>query len=85
MDRAYEGNPTRRLAVSLGWRPVVPPIRTRRRPWKYDRALYKQRNIVERLFGRLKNCRRIGTRVDKLDRVFLAFIYLALIADALCR
>ena len=85
MDRAYEGDQTRRLAVSLGWRPVVPPLRTRREPWQYDRALYKQRNIVERLFCRLKDHRRIATRVDKLDRVFLAFLYLALIADALRR
>lgn len=96
IDRAYEGDPTRRLAGSLGrlpgpapwtgslgWQPVAPPIRTRRDPWPYDRERYKQRNIVERLFNRLKRCRRIATRYDKLDALFLAFIYLAVICDLL--
>ena len=46
-------------------------------PWHYDKQLYKQRNQVERLF------RRIFTRYDKLDAVFLGFVYFALIVDAL--
>ncbi len=54
MDRAYEGNATRRLAVELGYEPVVPPLRSRKEPWEYDRELYKRRNEVERLFRRLK-------------------------------
>ncbi|MDR0401026.1 MAG: hypothetical protein LBH51_08805, partial [Treponema sp.] len=44
---------------------------------------YKQRNGVERMFRRLKGCRRIGTRYDKLDLMFSAFIYLALYVIAL--
>lgn len=72
VDRAYEGDLTRRLAVSLGWCLVVAAPHPRE-PWQYDRVLYKQRNIVEQLFCRLKDHRRIATRVDKLDRVFLAF------------
>ena len=83
MDRAYEDDATRGLALALGWQPVVPPKRNRRRPWRYDRALYRRRNQVERLFRRLKRFRRIATRYDKLDAVFLAFIHLALIFDAL--
>ena len=83
MDRAYEGGATRTLAQELGYRPVVPPIRTRRQPWDYYRALYRQRNQVERFFCRLTRFRRIATRYDKLDSVFLAFIHLALIYDAL--
>ena len=83
MDRAYEGDATRALAEALGYRPVVPPLRTRIHPWAYDRVLYRQRNEVERFFCRLKRFRRIATRYDKLDRVFLAFIHLALIYDAL--
>ena len=57
----------------LGWDPVVPPKRTRREPWTYDCSLYKRRNVVKRLF------RRIATRYDKLNAVFLAFTHLALI------
>ena len=61
----------------------MPPIRTRREPWPYDRTRYQQRNIVERLFNRLKRFRRIAARYDKLDALFLAFIHLALICDLL--
>lgn len=83
MDRAYEGNETRALAEELGYIPVVPPKSNRRDPWDYDKQLYKQRNQVERLFRRLKRFRRIFTRYDKLDVIFLAFVYFALMVDAL--
>ena len=83
MDRAYEGNETRRLAVDLGFVPVVPPNPNRVEPWEYDRATYRRRNEVERLFRRLKGYRRVFTRYDKLDVMFLAFVHLALIFDAL--
>ena len=83
MDRAYEGDETRALAMRLGYIPVVPPKSNRRNPWNYDRQMYKQRNQVERLFRRIKRFRRIFTRYDKLDVIFLAFIYFALIVDAL--
>ena len=82
MDRAYEGDETRNLAVELGYIPVVPPKRNRKNPWDYDKELYKQRNQVERLFRRIKRFRRIFTRYDKLDVIFLAFVYFALIMDA---
>ena len=83
MDRAYEGDETRALAVELGYIPVVPPKRNRKNPWDYDKQLYKQRNQAERLFRRIKRFRRIFTRYDKLDVIFLAFISFALIIDAL--
>ena len=44
MDRAYEGDETRALAVELGYIPVVPPKSNRKNPWDYDKQLYKQRN-----------------------------------------
>ncbi len=66
MDRAYEGNETRQLALDLGFIPVVPPP-NRVDPWEYDREMYKRRNEVERLFRRLKGFRRIFSRFDKLD------------------
>lgn len=83
MDRAYEGNETRSLALDLGSIPVVPPLRIRIEPWEYDREMYKRRNEVERLFSRLKGCRRISSRFEKLDIMFKAFISFALIADGL--
>lgn len=83
MDRAYEGNETRQLALDLGFIPVVPPLRTRVDPWEYNRAMYRRRNEVERLFRRLKGFRRIFSRFEKLDVMFLGFISFAFIADAL--
>jgi transposase len=83
MDKAYEGDETRQLALDLGFIPVVPPKTNRLEPWDYDREMYKRRNEVERLFRRLKGFRRIFSRFDKLDVMFAAFIHFALIVDAL--
>lgn len=83
MDRAYEGDETRQLVLQLGGTPVVPPKHHRLHPWEYDRFLYRRRNEVERLFRRLKGFRRIFTRFEKLDVMFLAFINFALIVDYL--
>ena len=83
MDCAYEGNETRQLALDLGFIPVVPPHPLRVEPWRIKKALYRRRNEIERLFRRLKGFRRIFSRFDKLDLVFIAFIYFALIVEAL--
>ncbi|MDR2031119.1 MAG: transposase, partial [Azoarcus sp.] len=83
MDRAYEGNETRQLALDLGYFPVVPPKRNRITAWEYDRAMYRRRNEVERLFRRLKGFRRIFSRFEKLDLMFRDFIHFALVVDAL--
>ncbi len=83
MDRAYEGDNTRQLALDLGYHPVVPPKSNRHEPWEYDQQMYKRRNEIERLFRRLKGYRRIFSRFDKLDALFLGFITFALIHDAL--
>ena len=83
MDRAYEGDETRQLALELGFKPVVPPKSNRLSPWEYDRAMYRRRNEIERLFRRLKGFRRIFSRFDKLDVMFTAFIRFALIVEAL--
>lgn len=85
MDRAYEGDATRARARALGYRPVEPPLHRRAQPWACDRVLYRRRNEVERFFCRLKCIRRIATHDDKLDALFLAFIHLAVIYDALQR
>ena len=71
------------LARSLGMVPVVPAKRNRRVRWAHDRVLYKRRNEIERLFRRLKAYRRVFTRFDKLDALYLGFFCLALITEAL--
>ena len=52
-------------------------------PWEYDTELYKRRNEVERLFRRLKGYRRVFTRYDKLEVVYLGFVMFAIIFDIL--
>ena len=83
MDRAYEGNETRQLVLALEMVPVVPPKCNRVDPWRYDRALYKKRNEIERLFRRLEGYCRIFSRFEKLDCLFLGFLCFALIIEAL--
>ena len=83
LDRAYEGDETRHLALDLGFLSVVPPNPNRLRPWKYDRAMDAKRNEVERLFRPLKGFRRIFSRFDKLDVMFTTFIHFALALEAL--
>jgi hypothetical protein len=69
--------------LDLGFIPVVPPKQNRVTAWEYNRAMYKRRNEIERLFRRLKGFRRIFSRFEKLDLMFIAFINFALIADGL--
>jgi transposase len=83
LDKAYEGDETRQLVLDLGMVPVVPPKSNRKDPWEYDRALYKKRNEIERLFRRLKGFRRIFSRFEKLDVLFIGFLNFALIVEAL--
>ena len=83
MDRAYEDNETRQLALDFGFIPVVPPKINRLEPWEYDKAMYRKRNEIERLFRRLKGFRRIFSRFEKLDVLFLGFLTFALIVEAL--
>lgn len=83
MDRAYEGEGVRNKAIEKGFVPIVPPKKNRVMPWDYDKDRYKKRNEIERYFLRLKRFRRIFTRYDKLDIVFMGFIYFAMAIDAL--
>jgi len=83
MDGGYEDNQTLQLALDFGFIPVIPPRPNRLEPWQYDKAMYRRRNEIERLFRRLKGFRRIFSRFDKLDLVFLGFLHFALIVEAL--
>ncbi|MGL6227565.1 MAG: transposase [Thermoguttaceae bacterium] len=83
MDKAYEGEAIRGLAVSLGLGPVVSPKSNRVEPWEYDKELYKRRNEVERYFRRLKGFCRVFTRYDKQDVMYSSFVVFAMICDAL--
>jgi transposase len=59
--------------------PVVPPKSNRREKWDYDKELYKRRNEVERVFRRIKQYRKVFTRYNKLDTIYLAVVMIAFI------
>jgi transposase len=82
-DRAYEGDVTRQLAWDVGYIPVVPLKHNRLAPWADDRALYTRRHEIERLFRRLKGVRRLFSRCENLDVMFVAFINFAVIVEGL--
>jgi len=83
MDRAYEDDETRALALKQWLITIVPTKKNRKSPWQYDTELYKRRNEVERFFLRLKRFRKVFTRYDKLDIIYFSVVTLALIFDAL--
>ncbi len=58
----------------------IPSTACRKRPFAYDKILYKQRHKIEIAFGRLKDWRRIATRYDRCADIFLAAFTLAVIA-----
>ncbi|MEL6704010.1 MAG: transposase, partial [Bacteroidota bacterium] len=58
---------------------VIPSKRNRKRPRRHDRALYRERNVVERTLGHLKEHRRIGTRHEKLAESYRAMVQLAIV------
>jgi transposase len=60
-----------------GIQAVIPGRSNRRVKIELDRALYKQRNRIERMFGRLKINRAIATRYDQLDETFLSMVHIA--------
>lgn len=58
---------------------VIPPRSMRKFKRTYDEELYKERNLVERMFNKLKHFRRVATRYDKLAITYLSFIHFAAI------
>ena len=78
-DRGYDSNHIRQLIAGRGAEAVIPPSSPRVRQIPYDRTAYRERNLVERLWCRLKDWRRIATRYDKLARNYLSGVLLAAI------
>jgi transposase len=79
MDKAYDSNAIRAKLDAKGIEPVIPPKANRLEILVYDKEQYKLRNKVERLFNKLKQCRRMATRYEQLTAPFLGFVILALI------
>ena len=78
-DRGYTGRPVRDHLRRRGIAAIIPQLTTETRPRLMDWRTYRERNVVERLVGRLKEYRRLATRYDKLASSYLAFVHLAAI------
>jgi len=76
-DRGYDSNAVLELIASSGATAAIPSCSRRVVHRSIDPAIYRQRNLVERFFCKLKQFRRIATRFDKLARNFLAAVLLA--------
>lgn len=76
-DKGYDSAELRRWLVARGSTPVIPPRTNRKVQYHYDRTLYRQRNAIERSFGRLKDFRRIATRFDRNVTNYFAALCLA--------
>jgi transposase len=76
-DKGYDSSAFVAQIEATGAKAVVPQLGTRKDQRPVDWAQYKNRNLVERFFARLKQFRRIATRYDKLAARFISFIHLA--------
>ena len=76
-DRGYEADWFRETLKDKGIRACIPGRKQRKKPVKYDKCPYKRRNRIEIMFGRLKDWRRVATRYDRCQKVFLSAIALA--------
>ena len=76
-DKAYDGDRIRALILAQGATPNIPPKSSRKNPARFCKTLYRERNLIERFFNKLKHFRRIATRYDKLADNFLAMVKLA--------
>jgi transposase len=78
-DRGYTGRRVRDHLRRCGITAIIPQLKTEIQPRLMDWRTYRERNVVERLVGRLKEHRRLATRYDKLASSYLAFVHLAAI------
>lgn len=82
-DKAYSGHALRNELKRKGIKAVIPRKSNEKLAQdgrlQLDRDTYRNRNVVERCFGRLKECRRIATRYDKTARNYLAMVKLGCI------
>ena len=78
-DKGYDSDAIRRAIEAKGGMPNIPPKKNR--TWKncFSPLLYRSRNLIERMFGRLKDFRRIATRYDRKAQNFLAALCIAAI------
>ena len=76
-DTAYDSDAIRKTIRARKAKACIHPNPTRKRKKRYDHRRYKHRNVIERFFRRIKQCRRVATRYEKKAANFAAFVWLA--------
>ena len=76
-DKAYDTDRVREQIQAQGAVPNIPDKSSRKEKHCFSKTLYKERNLVERFFNKIKQFRRIATRYEKLAQNFCAMINLA--------
>ena len=71
-DRGYDADWFRDTLIDKGTKPCIPGRKSRKKTIKYDKRRYKRRNRIERMFGRLKDWRRVSTCYDRCPKLFLS-------------
>jgi transposase len=82
-DKAYDADRVRTHLRARGAIANIPNMVRRKKRFRWTRALYSQRNQIERFFNKLKQFRRIATRYEKLGANFMAFLQLAAVRISL--
>ena len=77
VDKGYDSDSFIKQIHWQGAEPVIPSRSHRKQKRNHDKILYKERNLVERFFQKMKNFRRVATRYDKLARNYLGMLYLS--------
>jgi transposase len=78
-DRGYDSDKFRRALEGNNNKVVIPGRKNRKEEIEYDREEYKKRGEIERVFGKIKENRRLTVRYEKSDINFLGFIFIAFI------
>ncbi len=76
-DKGYDSKAVVEAIEARGGEAVIPSLKNRAEPRDYDRERYKDRNLAERFWFKVKQYRRVATRYDKTARNFLAFVHVA--------
>jgi transposase len=76
-DKAYDAGHFRGVLMNRKIKAVIPSTANRKIKIHHDEARYKKRNVVERMFCRLKDWRRVATRYDKSAQNFFSAICFA--------
>ena len=82
-DKGYSYRTVKEQLRARGSGCVIPTRSNQRRQPKFDRTAYRQRNIIERLIGWLKECRHIGTRHETLAMMYHSMVTIAFICEYL--